>query len=571
MTAMVQMVLFVSAFSGSIRGSMASDAFLNVKEWTPATAWEANAQNDLLDEVAEDTETRDDLESRLGPIEKAMNKSVVAMQKNVYGKLGHSAVRYMLHRYFVKRHGWFVKGVDTNGGSWNSSSPVEVLRDQVPERLMGLLERRLGGQGFDLREIAILAALVEKTIQSEAAQRLEAAYLHHRFPIDDVRIAAFQVDTVLDSYFQMWILGMDITVTKWRVIDEVKKNINEYYPNWKATERFLREARSIARPGLSTFSFSDAIAVLKQAGDTYGHEQDKECLELKTHLVELEERKGSGCVRLSDFYGSNVGKGKWQFSEKPEYLRNLGALDETDPKNPRVLVPNYLGGMSNCLASSHYYSVCCLNECETLMDHVEVEISAPDATPARIIEVVGALPSASVPANRALPSTLIHRLSDIAQQHGGRVPLHGRLFAQWMHNAYPRECAYPHMSGTTDPATLDSMMAQGMDTVQGADEMTAFIHEAAKSNRSTRASVITAESCVPWHDEEELFVPWTIAPQMPLEDDPHLWAGFRLAAISSMLVSTALLFLQSMRLGKNAVRTWLVRSGGLKTPSMICV
>merc|ERR1719355_360208 len=41
------------------------------------------------------------------------------------------------------------------------------------------------------------------------------------------------------------------------------------------------------------------------------------------------------------------------------------------------------------------------------------------------------------------------RLEDVARLHGGRVPLHARLFAQWMHHAYPRECSYPHLAGTT--------------------------------------------------------------------------------------------------------------------------
>merc|ERR1719421_2040881 len=74
----------------------------------------------------------------------------------------------------------------------------------------------------------------------------------------------------------------------------------------------------------------------------------------------------------------------WQFSEKVEYLRQLGALDESNPDNLRVIIPNYVNGPSNCAASSSYYSVGCLNECDELLGHVEAKVASPDALPEQI-------------------------------------------------------------------------------------------------------------------------------------------------------------------------------------------
>merc|ERR1719480_457031 len=37
----------------------------------------------------------------------------------------------------------------------------------------------------------------------------------------------------------------------------------------------------------------------------------------------------------------------------------------------------------------------------------------------------------------------------IAEVHRGEVPLHGRLFSQWLHYTFPRECPLPHKQGTT--------------------------------------------------------------------------------------------------------------------------
>merc|ERR1740121_3146554 len=100
---------------------------------------------------------------------------------------------------------------------------------------------------------------------------------------------------------------------------------------------------------------------------------------------------------------------------------------------------------------SNYFSVCCPDVCGILLDILERSIGQPSATPSRIIELVSALPSNTVVAPRQLSPVLLSRLDDIANLHGGRVPLHGRLFMQWMHHAFMRECPYPHAAGTTKP------------------------------------------------------------------------------------------------------------------------
>ena len=80
--------------------------------------------------------------------------------------------------------------------------------------------------------------------------------------------------------------------------------------------------------------------------------------------IHLKGVGGAGRVRVADFYKKALNEGQWQFSESIDYLRQLGALDESDAANPRVIIPNYISGPSNCVASSSYYSVCCLDECE---------------------------------------------------------------------------------------------------------------------------------------------------------------------------------------------------------------
>merc|ERR1719189_495257 len=82
------------------------------------------------------------------------------------------------------------------------------------------------------------------------------------------------------------------------------------------------------------------------------------------------------------------------------------------------------------------------------MARLERSIASSAAKPQVIAELVSATPSDTVSAPRGLTAPLRRRLDDIADRHGGRIPIHGRLFAQWMHHAFPNECPYPHTSGS---------------------------------------------------------------------------------------------------------------------------
>ena len=114
-------------------------------------------------------------------------------------------------------------------------------------------------------------------------------------------------------------------------------------------------------------------------------------------------RSGNSRWRFVKVFYQSALDGQWQFSEALPYLRQLGALDESKQGAPAVIIPNYLNGPSNCVASSKFYAVCCIDECEPLLGHVEQSVAAPDASPEFIAELVSNLPSATVSAPRELP------------------------------------------------------------------------------------------------------------------------------------------------------------------------
>lgn len=271
-------------------------------------------------------------------------------------------------------------------------------------------------------------------------------------------------------------------------------------------------------PKRDYFYYSDVAGLVEEVGDRYGRWQDYECRALKDSLVEMEDpgTGGAGRVRLADFYDAAMNKGKWQFSENVEYLRQMGALDESNPDNLRIIIPNYVNGPSNCAASSSYYSVCCLNECDELLGHVESKVAAPEASPERILGLVAALPSSTVPGNRTLSAWLTHRLHEVANHHGGMIPLHGRLFGQWLHYAFPRECPFPHVLGATRPQTAEAYVKETRrDFAANKTEMEHYVslpapHQQRATETGELHEVLAMESSM-WTMEEELVVSREVA------------------------------------------------------------
>merc|ERR1740138_1883493 len=100
-------------------------------------------------------------------------------------------------------------------------------------------------------------------------------------------------------------------------------------------------------PAATEVSVSQMESVVDQIGETYGPWQNSECDDLRLKLLEIEDGGATGRVRLVDFYRDAIEGGNWQFCERPEYLKQLGALDDSDPSVAKLIIPNYVHGLSN--------------------------------------------------------------------------------------------------------------------------------------------------------------------------------------------------------------------------------
>jgi len=298
-----------------------------------------------------------------------------------------------------------------------------------------------------------MVAVLEQMMFDESVTLLEAAYRLNGLTVGD-KINNESLHTVLQSYLVLFGQGSKANLFDAErhqvVLKSRKKEVEEFEHDTVLNYEFARRHQS--NPFRSSqYSFEAVVEIMENLAQQYGKWQNSECRDMKSHLVELDPEV-LGLVPLGLFYAQPAGA-SYHFSESADYLRETGALDETSPGNPKVYIANYVNGPSNCIASSSYYSVCCLSECDEMFAELEHQISAPTASPEKLLAVIREV------SHNTLQDGLPQKLQSIASRHGGEVPLHGRLFAQWLHFAFPHECPYPSVLQSATALTANQWQA----------------------------------------------------------------------------------------------------------------
>jgi hypothetical protein len=290
---------------------------------------EDEIQSSLLAEV-EGTFGSGSATSRLKLMEVALTPMFTALPKNEHGHLGRATVRYALHRLFVQRHGWFISGLHGAGGHRNSTTTAGLLTEQVPTYLQDLFEKRLGGQGFGIHELAVLAATIEHLVHNEAVKRLgDALTVHKLLPTSPMSEKV--ADSLLDTYMTGYILGEDLSNKTSLEVMQTKMDMPYLFMAWPATQEFVRSVRknitqsegSSQQKTSGALDFSLVARVAERVGEQFGHFQDHECRQMKDALV-AKEVGGTGRLPLADFWKPALDNpnGGWQFQESLSYLRH---------------------------------------------------------------------------------------------------------------------------------------------------------------------------------------------------------------------------------------------------------
>jgi hypothetical protein len=483
-----------------------------------------DAESKLLTELANAAKHSS---ARLKELQESLRPLYNAIPKEEDGRASHSVVIYMLHRFFSRSRGWTIRGLEPAGASRNTSAedPASVeMKGWMPAHLQNFLEDVVGSKSLSLREIAVFAATLEDFIQKEEHQWLEEVY-HLLGRGKTERISKNDFEQVLETYLKIYNLDGNMSSANPSDIKKMLPDFAKRIPGWGRMQEFVRNVvRQTWLPTMTSISFDEVLPIVQDIGEHYSVVYDNECANMKKQLLNIESKK-PGRVRLTDFYKVTLNGGVWEFNEKIGYLRAFGALDESDPKTPLVVIPNYMGGKQNCLTASGYYALCCRNECEEMMESMERSVVASTAYPSQILSLVEDL-SSRINGNKTLPLPMIDRLERVALLNGGKVPLHGRLFAQWMHHMFPRECAYPHESGTTAAMTPDEWMKETghEESTASTEEMLEHVRQdtcrftpvgiscgqrkglLAKASQASTSEEDDTDQDLPWSEKEELLV-----------------------------------------------------------------
>merc|ERR1719210_191304 len=86
---------------------------------------EEEVKQALIEELAHD-------DKRLQVLQDGLRQMYTSLPKNAHGNLGHQTVRYALHRYFLKRHGWFIRGLEPGNSTGSLQTSGTAEKEWVP-------------------------------------------------------------------------------------------------------------------------------------------------------------------------------------------------------------------------------------------------------------------------------------------------------------------------------------------------------------------------------------------------------------------------------------------------------
>jgi len=478
-------------------------------------------------------------EDQLVAIENSLRPIWQALPKVAPERIERGSLRYMVHRYFSKKSAFMVRGFEPSrtfsASSWGTA---DILSQRVPGYVESVLEsRHVQENGFDLQDAVRVVATLEQLIFDSESSLLEQVYAEKSIPTSH-SLSSSELGPILDDYMVHWMMGSDVEGIK--ALLSNRTFLESAFPHWQVLKSFVRgqvravdfrrqrEPRAASRPGhhalAPRYSFGDAHEVVGGISSSFASFWESECISMKAALVAMDTH-GTGRVPLSRFYASALDS-DWRFGESETYLRELGALDETSSwRGKQVIIPNYIQAASNCIVSTAHYLVCCINECEGLLGDIEVSLGAPAAEPARILALVLNMTSQATVDDDEAPAIaagLEQQLQQIAAANDGLVPLHGRLFAQWLHYAFPRECPFPHKRGTAAAVTP---LEFGVEYLASGNEME---KHASTENATSELDMGDLQWMSQWSSEEELLTD-SVELRAPWESRHLAWASCLLA------------------------------------------
>jgi hypothetical protein len=444
------------------------------------------------------------------------------LPKNADDNVDRRSLRYAIHRYFNREWSIHIRGFEpsrpANASGWGSD---DILGQRVPGYVESVLESKHKlMRGFTLNDAAYMIATIEQLMFDWEGTLLEQVY-GDMMQSTSTSLDMYLAVRVLESYVVYWLLRADADSAA--ALLSNRTLLEHSIPHWDQVSGYIRgqvrylefkrrqvplktvednSARARHNAMQSLFSFEDIHNIVGEISKSFASFWDSECASMKVSLFDMDTHR-MGRVSLSKFYGTGM-DADWRFGESEAYLRELGALDETSRHGKQVIVSNYMQAASNCVISTPHYLVCCRNDCEILLQEIETAVGSPKAEPAQLLALITDMPAQSSLDDDFPPrldGSLPQQLEQIAAAHEGHVPLHGRLFAQWLHYAFPRECAFPHKVGIASAITPSEY---GDDFYASAEEMRRHVSDENATAIPASVKKEDIQWMSQWSPEEEL-------------------------------------------------------------------
>eukprot|EP00928_Gymnodinium_smaydae_P049310 TRINITY_DN33091_c0_g1_i1.p1 TRINITY_DN33091_c0_g1~~TRINITY_DN33091_c0_g1_i1.p1 ORF type:complete len:574 (+),score=97.94 TRINITY_DN33091_c0_g1_i1:120-1841(+) len=452
-----------------------------------------------------------DVAQRLEAIRSGLGPLWSALAADSQGRVDGRSLRYAAHRYLMRNRHFSIKGLEPVLRSLGASASEVQEASLVSEMAPALVKQHLDSKmtvGYSLEDAASFVLMLEELVTQQTHAMLEDAFGNSR------TVDSSELLSLLERYFINWMLADDPEAIS--MIEENAASREEIMDDWNEISKFLEGAvrshefsqmrsnvsRGSWAPLRPTFMIEDAKAIADEVTLSFGQYWNQECERVKSSLAKMEVGR-TGRVRIGDFHNTAL-SGEWRFSESKAYLKVLGALDETSlSSGPGVIIPNYIYGTSNCIITANHYRICCLSPCEDYMSEIEKAIRSPVASADELLAVVSNLTTGLDGNNVIVSAELKAQLYQIASLHHGKISLHGRLFAQWLHYLFPRDCLYPHKAGTV--STM-SPAEYGIDFLASNTELSnhAMTYDSVNSNESSSAKEQHNDWMTQWSQDEEV-------------------------------------------------------------------
>eukprot|EP00439_Symbiodinium_sp_Y106_P048478 s377_g6.t1 len=321
-----------------------------------------------------------------------MEPSFRALPKVAKGRVGLRGAAHLVHLFFNTNFG--INFGLQNGNPFHRD-PVKALAEvSLVQTRAPKLSRAMAGlpATYSLPELAAYVAVLQRT---ELRRVLSSAL-----------ILLHDWDRVLlqPSTLKQWTDAA--IIRRFRLHEQAATQNVE---SWKQLKKYVAETTRRALPLEERYSFKSAMPAFLELFRTYGSFQNLDCQDMKTVLRGLDET-GHGRVSLEAFYSvPEVPNSRFYFREK---LDGLGLVDWS-LWMPRVVATNYVDGAHNCVAPNPHFSICCIDECGSLLRQMEAGVEAPTSSPEKLLDIAKQL---TLRGN--LTKELEDRLYEIAHANG---------------------------------------------------------------------------------------------------------------------------------------------------------